>query len=88
MDRQKEADLSTPKDQERVEAFRAWHRWAEGLQAVDVNLNPRTVERFLNGTKPPPPRLLEELAMACPDRAIAQQLRDAAATAARESTDA
>jgi hypothetical protein len=64
--------MSTPKDKERIAAFRAWYRWAERQpEPIDIDLNPRTVERMLRGSrKAPPPKLLEELAAKCRDRDI------------------
>jgi hypothetical protein len=73
--------MSTPKDKERIAAFRAWYRWAERQpEPIDIDLNPRTVERMLRGSrKAPPPKLLEELASKCTDIELAKRLIIAAA---------
>jgi hypothetical protein len=75
--------MSTPKDKERIAAFRAWYRWAERQpEPIDIDLNPRTVERMLRGSrKAPPPKLLEELAGKCTDTRLRCHLLTAAAPA-------
>lgn len=75
--------MSTPKDQERARAFRAWARAqaSEAAARACLGINPRSFARMFSGTKPPSPAMLEQLAGDLPDGALRDALLAAAAPA-------
>lgn len=80
--------MPTPKDQQRVEAFRAFARQLGRDQTpalmAEHGVSGRTLQRLLAGSRPPAARLLDQLATAADARGwgwLATQLRDAASPA-------
>ena len=70
--------MSTPKDRQRTEAFRAWLKHIGSIEAAQAatGINTRSLERMRAGKKPPPVALLQALALLEKRRApnIARQL--------------
>jgi hypothetical protein len=56
--------MSTPQDQQRTAAFRAWlkHIGSIDVAQATTGIKPRSLERFRSGKEPPPVRLLAQLA--------------------------
>lgn len=56
--------MATPKDKQRSAAARLWIATVGGIpRAAEISgVSARTLERMKAGTRPPPPKLLEEMA--------------------------
>ena len=76
--------MATSKDKERYRVARYWINAVGGIEkaAAITGVSTRTLERIFAGKKPPPPRLLEEMAeyddSLMPNTRLSAELRAAA----------